>query len=326
MWDRFMIVVFAVFTAHAALALWFWHPWPALLRQVLAIGLILTLILLLVLPFGVETKFVWTFAAALLGFVELAFLLKRPSDASWIPSHARMASAVIMEDDITIKNFRAATYPEGKEVVEWVTRSVRPTEIEGAELVLQRFGALEAMAHAMVTFRLTSGEHIAVSVESRRSPPGNYNPLGGLFKAYQLIIIFSGERDVLWKRLGGVQRYPMVIYPIAGSKEQTQAFFKALVDRANSLHQRPEFYSLFRKNCLTLMVDAAPIVERQLGLFEYRHMLPGYADDLFLDLGVVAFDGELEAMREKFAVREEIRPPSEFPDAASWSRHIRQEP
>ena len=172
----------------------------------------------------------------------------------------------------------------------------------------------------MCSFRLSSGPPVAVSVESRRVSEG-FNPLAGLYKQYQMLIIFGDERDLLWSRIVGEKEYPMMIYPLEVSKEHAQQYFLNLVKEANLLAEQPDFYQVLSKNCLTTLINASPQV-RDTIKHDYRFCFPGFSHELLLEAKLIP--DEVDQLSECYAVPNTVSKPGEgVEQGRSWSQSLR---
>ena len=308
---------------HAVCAVYYWHPLSQGMRTGAACLLLASFVS--ALAFGIWKPSVKWIAFGLWIAVETAFFLKTPSAGEWNPLQERSPIVELDGHVATIENYRLASYGKSAEVeqVGWMTKTVDIGQIESVELVIQVFSDWEGLAHAMATFRLSTGEHIAFSVEARVPRNSDYHPVAGSFKFCQLVIIIGDERDVLWKRIAAPQPRRMLIYPLEATKEQTQAYFRSLVLRADDLTRNPHFYQTLRSNCLTTLVDQAPNLKKRIKPFDYRLFVPGLSDELFRELGLIEFDGTREELHERYSIPEKVRMPEEVPDAASWSRQLR---
>ncbi|MEZ5299934.1 MAG: DUF4105 domain-containing protein [Verrucomicrobiales bacterium] len=314
----------ALVATHAMLALLCWISLPTLVRWGAA-GIVAGTGIGALMRRGTRLPLRPVAIASIL-VVEVAFLFKSPAAACWKLPQENGPTARIAGNEITIENFRYAKHRNPDEVaadVEWLTKTVDVSQIESVELVIQNFAAWEGLAHAMVTFRQSSGEHIAFSVEARIPAGRGYHPLPGLFKAFQLIVIIGDERDLLWKRLIDPAPRRMVIFPVDVTREQAQDYFVSLVRRADALTRHPEFYDTLRANCMTTLVATAPDLDRRISALDYRLAVPGYSDELFRELGLIHFEGSRDETHRRYSVPAEILPPDECPDPASWSRQLR---
>ena len=54
-----------------------------------------------------------------------------------------------------------------------------------------------AIAHIFVSFDFAGGDHLAVSIETRKEKGEGYSTLKGFFRQYELYYVVADERDVI---------------------------------------------------------------------------------------------------------------------------------
>jgi len=324
------IVVFFLGLAYAIGALVFWHTPSPWLRVILIVFMIADVAFLWPAnpPAWVSSVVpeLWVRRALAASWIVVVLglhLTRKPRDGNWIELQKKEATVAIDGSRATIQNYRFAKRELSEEgvgyQVDWEEKTIDVSQIVGVDLVIQRFGNWKGSAHAMCSFRLKDGGHVAVSVESRREL-SRFNPVGGLYKYYQLIIIFGDERDLFWSRISSIQPYPMVIYPLDVTAEQAQQYFYNLAEEANQLAAQPEFYHVLEKNCLTVLVNASPQLKVNI-VQDYRFCFPGFSHEIFSEIGLIK--GDLEEVMKKYAVSKDTPQPSYEGDGKAWSEMIR---
>jgi hypothetical protein len=99
-----------------------------------------------------------------------------------------------------------------------------------------------------------------------------------------------------------------------------RALFERMLRRANRLSGDPEFYNTLTNNCTTNIVDHANEVSSVKIPFSREVLLPGYADELALRLGLIEGPGDVNQVRARFLVNERAR---QYRDAPDFSVRIR---
>jgi hypothetical protein len=125
----------------------------------------------------------------------LAMILRVPShDRDWRPGHARLPNVTLAGDRVSIEGFRDFSYGPGGTPSEtrYQEESYRLSEIESLWYGISHFGPF-GLAHTFLSVGFADGRYLALSIEV-------YNPLLGLFGAYELIIVAGSERDVIGLR------------------------------------------------------------------------------------------------------------------------------
>jgi hypothetical protein len=176
-----------------------------------------------------------------------------------------------------------------------------------------------APAHTFVSFGFDDGSYLAVSIESRRTRGEPYSPLRGIVREYELIYVVGTERDLIGRRAIH-EGDPVYLYPIAASREVVRNLFVDMMTRAARLHDAPAFYNTLTDNCTNALlrhVDVAAPDRVRAGL---SGILPGYADDVAIRLGLVPGVADADEARRRYRVNERARAAEHAPD---FSRRIR---
>jgi len=110
------------------------------------------------------------------------------------------------------------------------------------------------------------------------------------------------------------------LYPIRTPPERARALFVAMLTRANALRQRAEFYNSLTANCTSTIVRHVSSLVPGRVPFSYRWLLPGYADRLAYDLGLIDTDVAYDSLRVRFRITDAARAVG---DGAGFSARIR---
>jgi len=110
-----------------------------------------------------------------------------------------------------------------------------------------------AVAHVFVSFSFSDGEHLAVSIETRKEQGENYSTLKGFFRQYELYYVVADERDVIGLRTN--YRFDpqedVYVYPLYGSLDDARHLFLTYINQINTLKENPKFYNTLTTNCTT---------------------------------------------------------------------------
>ncbi len=315
-----LIVVLAVF---CGLAIRYWIPWPAWLRDVGALLFPVAVLGLWFAP-GRLRRARRGMGAVLLAVLLGAYWTKAPVAQNWRDLHAEEAWAVIDGDRATIHNFRDALHDPGvASTPRWTTQTFDLSTLEGMDLILQPFGDLKAMEHVMLSFRFADGRHVVVSMEARQARGAEFDPLAGFFRRDPIYPELATERDLFWERLARTPPDEIQIYPIRQSPEVVRVYFERILRFTTQVHERPKFYSTLTESCMTSFINLAPERFASVPWYDLRRWIPGYALPLFQQLGLVDDTIPADALARVSSLPTDVRPPSEFPDDASWSAYLR---
>lgn len=253
------------------------------------------------------------------GWLPLLFQHPR-TDREWNADQERLPRAAFDGDRVTIENVRHAAYRSVSDFdVHWETRTYDLSNLGSVEYVIEPFSSWQGLAHTFLTFGFEDGERVALSVEIRKERGESYDPIAGLFRQYELMYVVADERDLIGLRAFH-RRNPVTIYPVRCSRETARRMLESMLERANALAERPEFYHSITSTCTSNIVrhmremgDGAPQFDRRL-------LFPGYSDELAFELGLIDTELPLEQAREHFRVPED-EPAAQ--DGREWSRRIR---
>ncbi|HEX2081098.1 MAG TPA: DUF4105 domain-containing protein [Longimicrobium sp.] len=168
-------------------------------------------------------------------------------------------------------------------------------------------------AHAFLSFGFSDSQYVAVSVEARREATETYSVWKGALRRYELIYVIGEERDVIGVR-AVTWNVPVHLYPIRATREQVRALFVGMMERARQVEQRPEFYHTFTNNCTTNILDPVNRIATRRIPFGLEVILPGYADRLAHERGLIDTDLPLARAREHFLVNDRARAAIAYPD------------
>ena len=177
------------------------------------------------LPLVMVRPWWWGNAAAVVPFaIVLAWWLSiAPSNTrNWQPDVAQLPSAGIDGNLVTIRNVRNFAYPSPTAVSErWETRTYDLDQVEGFDMFLSSWGA-RGIAHTISSWEFSDGQHLAISIETRKQVGEEYSALLGFFRQYELYYVVADERDVIGVRAGPRQE-DVHLYRIRGSPALARA-------------------------------------------------------------------------------------------------------
>lgn len=251
------------------------------------------------------------------------WLSLRPSnDRDWAPDHAILASARIDGGSVHVRNIRNFHYLEtGEPTPGYYDRTFVLDDLESLWLILTPFRSdRRGMAHLFLSFGFASGEFVAISVEGRREAGERFSSSKGLLRGYELIYVVADERDVIQRRANRAGK-DVYLYPLRASAQAMKRLFVEMLERSNQLAVQPEFYNTLTASCsVTVLRHANSVTAREIP-FGFRVLLPGYADGLAHELGLLDTSADLEQARRKFMVSERSR---RFADSPDYSQRIRE--
>jgi len=191
--------VLLIATAWGSAALWFDGPASRPLAGLLAAAFALAALALLI---GVRPRrrgvaaFVALFAVLLGWWLSLA-----PSnDRDWQPDVAELPAAEIQGDTLTVRNVRNFDYRSETDYTErWETRRYDLSKLRGLDLYVIYWGSPN-IAHTILSWDFDDGQHLAVSIETRKETGESYSAVRGFFRQDELYYVLADERDVVGLR------------------------------------------------------------------------------------------------------------------------------
>ena len=222
---------------------------------------------------------------------------------------------------VTLRNIRDNEYLTEKDfVVRYFDRTFGIEQIRTVDFIVVPFNNLPLIAHTMLSFGLDDGSFIVVSAEIRTEKGEEYSPVLGFFRQYELTYLVATERDVI--RLRTRHRDAQVyIYPTVAKPSQAQQLFVNVMQRANQLNERPEFYNTIGNNCTTNLVSHVNQLQADSVPFAWQVLLPGHSDRYAYDLGLLNRSVPFERLKAECLVNDLAEEYYEDPD---FSNRIRQ--
>ena len=118
------------------------------------------------------------------------------ADVAQLPRATRDPSDPSLITFDNVRNFDWIT--ETEFLPRWERRSYNLDTIESLDLVLT-YWAGPAIAHTMLSFGFSNGEHLVFSIGIRPAKGESYSSLAGFFKSYELIVTAADAHD-LWAK------------------------------------------------------------------------------------------------------------------------------
>jgi hypothetical protein len=260
-------------------------------------------------------------AALALAVIPLTLLLRQPSnDRDWALDQVRLASAEFAGDSVLIRSVRNAHYRSPTDFdVRWEDRAYDLRELESVWFMVEPFSGWRGPAHTLLSFGFANGDYVAISVEIRKEIGEQFSPLRGLLRAYELMYVVGDERDLIGLRANHRQD-SVYLYPVRTTPERMRSLFVSMLERANALRDRPEFYNTLTSTCTTNLVRHVNAIAPGRVGFSFRVLLPAYADDHAYALGLLATDLPREGYRSHHLINDLA---AVYADSVNFSAGIR---
>ncbi len=196
------------------------------------------------------------FAAYLLMFLVLLWqwsAIAPSNDRDWQAEVAVLPHASVAGDRVTVHNIRNFDYRgETDFTPAYYDKTFDLKQLNSVDLIASYWMG-PAIAHTFLSFGFAGGDHLAVSIETRKERNESYSSVAGFFRQYELFYVVADERDVIRVRTN-YRRDPaedVYLYRLKVPTENARRLFLGYMDKINSLRERPEFYNTLTTNCTT---------------------------------------------------------------------------
>jgi hypothetical protein len=238
-----------------ALALYYFDHQSLALRTGLAAAFALASLIALVV--FVLPRWRWralTIYLVLFAVLLLSWRAIEPSnDRDWQPEVAVLPYATVDGDRITVHNIRNFDYrTETDFTPARYDKTFDLRKLERVDVVASYWMG-PAIAHVFLSFGFEGGEHLAISIETRKERGEGYSTVQGFFRQYELYYVVADERDLIRVRTNYRKDPPedVYVYRVHGTAENGRRVFLQYIEEINALKDRPEWYNTLTTNCTT---------------------------------------------------------------------------
>jgi hypothetical protein len=312
------VVVALVVIAWGAGALHFAGPGGGWLPDALAaIWVVGTLaILFAVRPFG---RALVVFAGATVVLLAWWSTVVPSNDRNWSPDVARPPWGEVRGDVLTLHNVRNFDYRTETDWTErWETRTYDLSKLEGVDLFLSYWGS-PAIAHTIMSWRFSDGQHLAISIELRKEVGEVYSPIAGFFRHYELYYAAADERDVVRLRTN-YRGENVYLYPLRMPVRRAREVLLDYVRRMNDLVEEPAFYNTLTQNCTTTIRTHILHIGGTMPL-DYRLLANGYSDTLLYENEAIDTSRPFEVVRASSQIDDRAKAADQDP---GFSARVRE--
>jgi hypothetical protein len=232
----------------------------------------------------------WGALAAYLALFALLMVWWRgitPSnERDWLTDVAVLPYAEIEGDVVTVRNIRNFDYrSETDYTPAYYDKRFDLRKLEGVDLVAVYWMG-PAIAHIFASFAFAGGDHLAISIETRKEKGESYSTLKGFFRQYELYYVVADERDVIRLRTNYRNDPPedVYVYRVQGPLENVRRVFLEYMSQINKLKDHPEFYNTLTTNCTT-GIWMHTLVNPEHLPFSWKILASGYVPEYTYDAG-----------------------------------------
>lgn len=226
------------------------------------------------------------------------------NDRDWIPEHRVLASATLENNKLHVKNVRNAEFFSYRDcLVDYYDRTYDLAQLQSVDFIMIPFNESRALAHTLLSFGFANGDYLGVSVEVRLERGESYSPTMGLFGQFELIYVVADERDLVRVRTE-YRNVDVLIYRTKATPDQSRKLLVDVMRRVNKLHDEPEFYDTLSNNCTTNIVRHINTLSPGSIPSDYRVLLPGFADNLAYELGLIDNSRPFDEVKRRARINE----------------------
>lgn len=262
----------------------------------------------------------WVLAAAMLAVI-VGWVFKPPSNhRPWRPEVAVTPRAVVNGDRVRFSGVRDFVYRSADDfTVRYVDREVDLSKLESVDFFISYWAQPPGMVgHTFVSFNFADAEPLAISIETRPEIGESFDPIGSMFKMFELIYVVGTERDLIGVR-ANYRGEAVYGYRLRLRRDMARDLFMVYVKRINELADKPEYYHLLSNNCTLNIFRYANRAGRE-GDFDFRHLLNGWSDRYLYEAGMLSEAMPFGELRRHSRLNEAAGQARNAPFFSSWIR------
>jgi hypothetical protein len=261
-------------------------------------------------------------AYAVLFTVVLGGWLSIPAsnDREWQADVARLPTATFDGDLVTIRNVRNFDYESELDYTpRWEERTYDLSKITGADLFLSYWGS-PLIAHTIMSWAFEDGQHLAISIETRKEVGEEYSAILGFFRQFELYYVVADERDVVRLRTNYRGEQVRLYHLQNATPEVARAVLERYLAEINRLASTARWYNAATHNCTTAIRYHIKQVAPN-NPWDWRILVNGLVDQMAYERGAVDTRLPFEELRERSDIGERARAADDAPD---FSARIRE--
>jgi hypothetical protein len=319
----FVAILLLGLSLWGGLAIWYTVPLADGGRAALAIGFV-ALGLVGVTIAAVSRRRVsplLPFALASLTLAAWWVTITPSNDRNWQPDVARLPTAEIDGDRVTLRNVRDFDYRTATDFTpRWHDRTLDLGQLDRLDLYAVHWMG-DTIAHTMVSFGFADADPVVISIETRKEVGETYSTLAGFFRRYELIYVVGEERDLVALRT--TWREPtedVYLFNIDIPKANIRHLFEAYLAEIMALDHTPKFYNTATTNCTTDIVSRIRTYNPGLPL-SWKMLLSGHFAELIYSYGAMDQTLPFPELRRQSLINDRAQAAQGAPD---FSKRIRE--
>ncbi|HVP30685.1 MAG TPA: DUF4105 domain-containing protein [Myxococcota bacterium] len=258
------------------------------------------------------------FAAVLLWYLSL----EPPQEAHWQPDVARLPRATLVGDQLTIENVRDFDYrSETDYTPRWETRTYDLSKLDGVDMFFSHWSG-PAIAHTIVSWSFSDGQHLAISIETRKVVGQEYSAVAGFFRQYPIYYVVADERDVVRLRTNYRGEHVWMYRVKPARPGAARAFLLDYLASVNALAERPAWYNALTDNCTTTIHQHARHLNPGANPFDWRLLANGYLPELLYEQGRLESSLPFDELERRSRIDARAKAADQDPDFSARIRAV----
>jgi len=214
------------------------------------------------------------------------FSIQASNTGAWQPDVSQLAYGELESDTLTLHNVRDFTWRSETDFTEhWETRTYDLAKLNGLDMYFSHWGS-PLIAHTIMSWDFSDGQHLAISIETRKVVGQQYSAVAGFFRQYPIYYVAADERDVIGVRTS-FRAENVWLYRLRTPPENARRLLLDYVTSMNGLVEQPEWYNAFTDNCTTSIQRHVRHINPQGPGFNWRMLVNGYLPELLYQRGTL---------------------------------------
>ena len=239
--------------------------------------------------------------------------LKPSNERDWRADVARLATAEIRGERVTVKNVRNFAYRGIDDFDErWEERTLDLAKLDGLDVFFIDWGA-PLINHTILSWSFADGQRLAISVEVRKRKGQKYSAWRAFFRQYELVYVAADENDVIKLRTN-IRNEQVYLYRVRTSRSAARALLLDYLQAMNAIARQPLWYNALAANCTTVIRDRVVHAGGKLSL-SWRLFANAYLPELLYRQGTLDTSlpfAELRTLSHLNARARALRPDEDF--------------
>lgn len=252
------------------------------------------------------------------------FSIKPSNDRDWQTDVAVLPYAMVQGNIVNVHNIRNFDYrSETDYTPAYYDKRFDLSKLDGVDIIAVYWMG-PAIAHVFLSFAFEGGDHLAVSIETRKEKGEAYSTLKGFFRQYELYYVVADERDVIRLRTNYRNNPPedVYVYRAKAPIENGRRLFMAYIDRINDLKSKPRFYNTLTSNCTTSIWMNTHVNQKHVP-FSWKILVSGYLPEFLYEHGRLDSNGlSLAELQRSAQVNARAKIADKDSNFSSAIRHI----